>query len=1225
MRVKHVLVAGVCAVLLSCTLAFAQTTGMVAGSVQDTQGGVIPGATVVLTSETRGTTTPPVITSATGDFVAVNLPPDSYRVTISMDGFKTVVRNGITVSPGDRVALPALTLEVGGAAETVNVTATGALIQAQSGERSYTVETQAVQSLPFADRSFTQLAGLAPGVVSTGNTPARIGGGGGTNVMMDGVSSMDTGSNSSMLAMNTESIAEVKVLTAGYQAEFGRSSGVQITAVTKSGTNQFHGSLYDIERNSDWDSNSKVNILNGDPKTVSSSRFWGYSIGGPAGRPGGDNKLFFFYSHEFTPRTGGNNVQRFRVPTALERTGDFSQTLDNNGNLYNYIKDPRLTGNCQPGSTEACFADGGVLGRIPQDMLYQTGLNILNIWPMPNLAPTPGVAYNLEFTRPVEKILAWQPAFRVDYQVTPGLRATGRVSYWQQRDQVFNGSMPGFNDARTQGAPIINYSTSVNYALNSSTFLEVTYGMAKNELAGCSGGSGASFCTGSVPVNPSSSLANMGLENLPFLFPDATVLNPEYYATKSLDKIAPPFWDGSRMSKLPTFQWGTRITNTPPNIGFPAWFNINRTQDISASLTKVVGRHTFKAGIYNNHSYKGEQVLSNTALGTINFGQDAPGTNAFDTSFGFANAAIGSFSSFDQSSKYVETGTIYNNTEWYVQDNWKVTPRFTLDYGVRFVHQQPQYDKFQQSSNLLLDQWQISAAPLLYVPGCVDNAPTCTGLNRVAKDPTTGQLLPRGSSINVGTIVPNTGDLLNGIFLPGQNGLPRATFTAPWLGIAPRVGGAYDLTGTQRVVVRGSTGVFFDRPATGQVSQLLNNPPTSTAITARYSQLQSLGTAGLTSQGAPNIRATIYDSKLPTSVQWNVGAQTALPWATAFDVSYVGQHSYNTFVQMNINTIDLGTAFLPSAQDTTSQTPSVLTANLLRPMRGLGDVFFNRQGSWRTYHSVQLSFNRRMRHGFAFGFNDTISLVDRAQAALRLAHNPDGTYFVRDDQAVAQRLFGDQNTALHTMRANFVWDLPDLSLDRGLVMKAVGLIVNDWSLSGVWTGTSATPYTVGFNYQNGGTSQQLTGSNNFPARVRIVGSDLGAGCSSDSLRQFNPQAFAGPLVGSDGLDSDDNYLYGCFQSVLDLSIARTIRLGGSRSLQLRVDMFNAPNSAIITGRNATINLNNPSDPTTITNLAFDPATGSPVTGRLTPRGAGAGVATSYQAPRNLQITARFAF
>src|SRR5262249_26653393 len=155
----------------------------------------------------------------------------------------------------------------------------------------------------------------------------------------------------------------------------------------------------------------------------------------PVGKPGGDNKLFFFYSHEFQPLTGGNDVQRLRVPTALERAGDFSKTLDNNGTLYNFIKDPRLTGNCQAGSTAACFADGGALCRIPKNMLYQTGLNILNLWPQPNLDPTTGVAYNLEYTRPVEKILSWQPAVRVDYQIMPTLRATGRLSYWQQRDQ----------------------------------------------------------------------------------------------------------------------------------------------------------------------------------------------------------------------------------------------------------------------------------------------------------------------------------------------------------------------------------------------------------------------------------------------------------------------------------------------------------------------------------------------------------------------------------------------------------------------------------------------------------------------------------------------------------------------------------------------------------------------------------------------------------------------
>ena len=137
--------------------------------------------------------------------------------------------------------------------------------------------------------------------------------------MMDGVSAMDTGSNRPLLQMNVESIAEVKVLTSSYQAEYGRSSGLQITAVTKSGTNRFRGSVYDVERNSDWNANSKTNMLNGDPKPILKERDWGYSIGGPVGKPGGNNKLFFFYSQEFAPRTAGNNVVRFRMPTALER------------------------------------------------------------------------------------------------------------------------------------------------------------------------------------------------------------------------------------------------------------------------------------------------------------------------------------------------------------------------------------------------------------------------------------------------------------------------------------------------------------------------------------------------------------------------------------------------------------------------------------------------------------------------------------------------------------------------------------------------------------------------------------------------------------------------------------------------------------------------------------------------------------------------------------------
>ncbi|MBP2648979.1 MAG: TonB-dependent Receptor Plug Domain protein, partial [Gemmatimonadetes bacterium] len=184
---------------------------------------------------------------------------------------------------------------------------------------------------------------------------------------MDGISAMDTGNNGQMLSMNTEAVAEVKVLTSAYQAEYGRSSGIQVLSITKGGTNQFRGSFYDIERHSQWNKNSWANIQNGTPLAKSDQRDWGYSIGGPVGKPGGNNRLFFFYSHEFRPRTSGNVEYLIRTPTALERQGNFSQSRDNLGNLYPYIRDYTTGLPCSAGSTAGCFQYQGVLGWIPPD------------------------------------------------------------------------------------------------------------------------------------------------------------------------------------------------------------------------------------------------------------------------------------------------------------------------------------------------------------------------------------------------------------------------------------------------------------------------------------------------------------------------------------------------------------------------------------------------------------------------------------------------------------------------------------------------------------------------------------------------------------------------------------------------------------------------------------------------------------------------------------------
>jgi hypothetical protein len=207
-------------------------------------------------------------------------------------------------------------------------------------------------------------------------------------------------------------------------------------------------------------------------------------------------------------------VQRYRFPTTAERAGDFSQTLDQNGALYNFIKDPLKTGACTAADQSGCFADGGVLGKIPADRLYQPGLNVLKQYPMPNLAQVPGIAYNYEITRPNQSLLSWQPAIRVDYQPTQKLRGTFKYSGWQQRRDVVLGLLPGFNDTQMQRPVISNMVFSANYNLNATTFLEGTYGRSRNELAGCAlaqTGTGPNFCRAAIPMNDTSNRNNIGL------------------------------------------------------------------------------------------------------------------------------------------------------------------------------------------------------------------------------------------------------------------------------------------------------------------------------------------------------------------------------------------------------------------------------------------------------------------------------------------------------------------------------------------------------------------------------------------------------------------------------------------------------------------------------------------------------------------------------------------
>jgi hypothetical protein len=611
---------------------------------------------------------------------------------------------------------------------------------------------------------------------------------------------------------------------------------------------------------------------------------------------------------------------------------------------------------------------------------------------------------------------------------------------------------------------------------------------------------------------------------------------------------------------------------------------------------------------------------TSTFRGALSFANDT--NNPFDSTFGFSNAALGIFSSFQQASGVAEGRNGFRNIEAYAQDTWRIR-RVTLDYGVRLIHEQPQHDEANVITNFLTDKWNAASAPLLYAAGCANGVYPCAGDARQAMDPRTGALLGTGSSWRIGSVVPNTGNLLNGVLTAGS-GINKTGVDSPLLKAAPRFGFAYDVTGRQTLVLRGGVGLFFAR---GFLNATAANPPFVQDVTVRYNQLQALTSTALPIV-PPQLAANEYLMPYPADTQWSSGMQMALPFATSLDVAYVGHHSWDEINNVNINAIDFGTAYLGSYQDRTlaaSTTPGAQAVSVAEmvPYRGFGTVNMTISNGWRTYHSLQLAINRRFTRGLQLGFVDTISLYDRSQTAPRFQHDGSGAVTFRADQADQDKLLGNLRPVTHIMKGSFLWDLPDVGGGAGAGTRTIGAIVNNWQLSGIWSASTGSDYTVGYTYANNGTNTNLTGSPDYAARIRIVG-DPGSGCSNDPLRQFTASGFAGPQPGSVGLESGNGYLRGCFQSALDLSIARRIPLAGTKAVQLRVDIFNAPNQAIVTGRNTTMNLASPAGAAAATNLPFD-ASGNVIAARARPNGAGFGVANAYQAPRSVQLQLRFEF
>lgn len=1131
------------------------TSGSISGTVVDPQQATISNATVKITEEGKAFTLT-VSTDDEGRFVFPIVSPGTYTISIEANGFKRQERKGVVLVANDKLTLGDLALEVGANTEVVNVTADATVIQAESGERSYAVQGEVVRNLGVKTRSFINLATLAPGVIantSDGQTNdiQNISVNGvrqnSNNIQIDGITAVDTGNNGASSNIPLDSIGEFKLLTSTYQAEYGRSSGAQIIAVTRSGTEDFHGSFYYYRQHTGLNANSFSNNRQGLTRGISDQKQIGYSIGGPVYFPwfgekgptlwSGKKKLFFFWNQEWAPRTTPNSARNVRVPTALERTGDFSQSLNSSGTKL-YIKDPLVSGTCTSANTAAnpgaCFIDGGVLMKIPTNRLSTLGLKILSIYPLPNFTPTGTQNYNY-VTQISNTADNRNDTIRLDYNVNDNWRVNGRFLYNASTDTNPYTGLFGDSDmiAGNLGlwglyreTPKYGLSLTTSGTLSSTMVVEFTYGFNKAKYRGMS--------------DPAYTRTGLGLQSLPVLYSNAVV-----------EDILSSFTFGSAVGSTPNY----RTQRAPQDYSY-------RTDNIAGSLSKVWGAHVTKIGTNIEWGTK-NQTNRVDQNGVINFGESA--NNAFDTGNGFSNAAIGTFQEFRQATR--GTTGIYQhlNVEPYIQDNWKITKRLTLDYGMRFEWLPPTRDKSGLASNFDLTKWSSSQTPRIYRPVCINGAATCSGVSLTsvyrAVDPAvlaSGVPLTTSNTLLgsfVGRIVPGSGNIANGLFVPDG-----ALIKNQGIQLSPRFGFAYDLTGKQDFVIRGGFAVFFDRAQGNLVYDYNQNLPT-TFTSSIFNGFLSDVTTNATSYGTPqSVKAIDPNAKTPTTNSYNIGIQYKLPFFdTVLDVSYVGSQSHHLPHTRALNETAFGSAFLAANQDPTktltTNGANALPTDFYRPYLGFAGISYVEFSENSNYNSLQISANRRFSRGLLISANYTLSKAMGISSGDQTASRIDGKDYVNYG-----RLGFDRR---HNLSINWVYELPALVKNR-----FIGLATNGWQFSGIYRFTTGAPRQITCSV-TGISSINITGSSSGEANRCTLTGDLNS-TSQTQFEWFNRSVLVAPVVGSTGLESNRIDLQISDPSInnFDLSLSKKFYFWEKVNIEARLDAFNALNHTQGAGFNA---------------------------------------------------------
>jgi len=1200
MTLKRIIASSSVLLLLAAS-AFSQTvTSTLLGTVLDPGNASVVGAGVQLrnqdTGELRETNT-----TGEGIFRFNSVPLGNYSLTIKVPaGFKSYEQKNIQLTAAEIRDLGTIHLEVGVTTESVTVTAVATPVQTASAEKSLTVDNATFESLAIRGRDILGTLALIPGVTpftpqettnSNGIGSININGmgTGRTNYSVDGITDLDTGSNlTAHYGVNMDSVAEVKILTSNYQAQYGRMAAGEVALVTKSGTRDFHGTGWATKRGEWLNANSYFNNLNGLPRSLYRYFVAGYTLGGPVYIPKTWNtsktKLFFFVSNEWTKQKPATQVTFAEVPTALERQGNFSQTLDVNGHPIASLVDPTtrtpIPNNIIPASLVANNSSAAA------------GQAILGFFPLPNrcdLSNNASGCYNETDPTQLNR-RNYESSFneshplrndtiRLDAPLTNKLTVWGRYVNNYDLDETsswgFGSNAMQMKDSSGNWVPFSmdhpasghGYGAGVTYVISPTMVNELTVGKSWN--------------TWDWYVHDPSQTDRAMMGNPPSF--DNFATDPKFTADKNLTR--PGLSNGNQNFQvgIPFVAYGGTNVNQQSiqlyhgsgnQLPYTNWNNIYSVQD---NFSFTHGAHNLKAGFYWENTEKVQNNGNGLYLGSYSFGTSS--SMPQDTGNGYANAYLGNLNNYSEGGRVVGDFW-FHNFEFFVQDNWRVSRRLTLDVGVRFFHipaPENQANSANASAEFVMAAYNPAKAPRLYYPTCtITIVTTCPTANQRAIDLATGTIVP--FALN-GTFVPGTGNPFNGMVVGDGSSaqLPQSLYTVPFLSPALRIGLAWDVFGTGKTAVRAGFGQSYNRGDGNQTMGYAGQSPVTYSQSIYYTTIASIpsfATSGAITPYAPG--EIVGHQANEQDMTASFGVQQAVGFGTVLDVSWQGAFRRHFPFTVPLNPIPMYSQYNPAFYNplqvnlAPNASGKELNDNYFRPLAGLGNLTATQFEGSATYNALLVSVRRNLHKGLQYTLSYTFNKT--------LGYSGISPYANISPFFQARNYGASYQGAPQYIVASYTYNLPNIG--QRVHFKPMGWVTDHWTLSGVTSWQSHGMYgsfTPGFT----GTST-LNPAPNFTGsaegmRAVIVGNPDSAflnasGVASNSpnfYSTFNWKAFQLPQP-----CSWTNQNMSCFGNAgggatfslptwmnnWDMSLMKSIPLKGEgRLLTFRVDAFNAFN------------------------------------------------------------------